>query len=129
MGFADRLFSDADQELMRSLENPTVSRQAGRLSVFCLFHKFWGCFGEPATPTVRRSTTPSRAVRCPPTQCGDASAASPRWYGGASGTRGVTFAGESEDSRGSALAGLPEGARLRGGIPCWRRPSGAPKAL
>jgi hypothetical protein len=30
MGFADRLFSDADQELMRSLENPTVSRQAGR---------------------------------------------------------------------------------------------------
>jgi hypothetical protein len=27
MGFADRLFSDADQELMRSLENPTESRQ------------------------------------------------------------------------------------------------------
>eukprot|EP01047_Picozoa_sp_COSAG01_P020231 COSAG01_NODE_1146_length_11522_cov_103.027916_12_plen_144_part_00 len=31
MGFADRLFSDADQEMMRSLENPTESRQqAGR---------------------------------------------------------------------------------------------------
>jgi hypothetical protein len=27
MTFADRLFSDADQELMRSLENPTESRQ------------------------------------------------------------------------------------------------------
>jgi hypothetical protein len=33
MGFADRLFSDADQELMRSLENPTAragSRQASQ---------------------------------------------------------------------------------------------------
>eukprot|EP01047_Picozoa_sp_COSAG01_P062902 COSAG01_NODE_8074_length_2931_cov_7.801907_2_plen_56_part_00 len=31
--------------------------------------------------------------------------------------------------RGPALAGLPEGARLRDGLPCWRRPSGAPEAL
>ena len=47
-----------------------------------------------------------------------------RWAGG-----GVAFAGESVDPRGPALAGLPEGARLRDGIPCWRRPSGAPEAL
>eukprot|EP01047_Picozoa_sp_COSAG01_P006560 COSAG01_NODE_239_length_20670_cov_28.609790_9_plen_81_part_00 len=46
-----------------------------------------------------------------------------RWAGG-----GIAFAGESVDPRGPALAGLPEGARLRDGIPCWRRPSGAPEA-